>query len=147
MFHHCFTSFIGCQFLLELNLKLPHSLSRSWSSNSQHTCLIWLRLIFLHSLLDPPTRISSLCPISDQKWAKDCFPLLCLPFGTLFLNIFVPRIHYLFLGVCSRPSYIKFSSATVINSLHNAASDFDLRTYNGHSSLWCISHFTLLLAE
>ena len=138
MFHHCFISFIGCLFLLELNSKLPHLLSRFQSSNSQHTCLIWLRLIFLHDLLDPPTRISSLCRISNQKWAADRSPLLHLPFGTLSLNnvnIFVRRIHCLFLGVCSRLSHIKSPSAIVINSLHIVSSDFDLRTYDGHSSL------------
>ena len=81
----------------------------------------------------------------DQKWAADRFLLLHLPFGTLSLNIFVPWIHYLFLGVCSKPSYIKVSYAIVINSLHNASSDFDLRTYNGHCSLPCISHFALFL--
>ena len=36
---------------------------------------------------------------SSNKWAADRFPLLHLPFGTLSLNIFVPRIHYLLLGV------------------------------------------------
>ena len=35
----------------------------------------------------------------------------------------------------------KVSSTIVINSLHIVSSDFDLRTYNGHSSIPCISHF------
>ena len=35
----------------------------------------------LEDLLDLPTRIFSLCLISDQKWAADHFPLLHLPFG------------------------------------------------------------------
>ena len=69
--------------------------------------LIWSHLTFLQDLLDPPTKISSLCLISDQKWATNLFPLLHLPFGTLSINILVPQIHNLLSEVYSRPSYIK----------------------------------------
>ena len=55
-----------------------------YSSNNQHTFMICLHL---HDLLDPLTRIFSLCLMSDQKWVADHFPLLHLPFGILSLNI------------------------------------------------------------
>ena len=102
--------------------------------------MIWLHLTFLHDLLDPSTRIFSLCLISlsYQKWATDHFLLLHLPFGILFLNLSALQIHYLLSRVYSRPQKPKVSSTIVINSLHNVSSDFDLRTYNGLSSLPCI---------
>ena len=75
--------------------------------NSQRTFLTWLHLTFLHDLWDLPARISSFCLTSDLKWVADPFPLLHLPFGTLFLNTFALRIRYLFFGVCLRLSYIK----------------------------------------
>ena len=45
----------------------------------------------------------------------------------------------LFRGLLKTFLYQK-SLPPVINSLHNVSSDFDLCTYNGHSSLPCISH-------
>ena len=68
---------------------------------------------YIYDLIAPyilpyiPTRIFSLCLISDQKWAADHFPLLHLPFGILSLNISALLIHYLLSVAYSRPSYIK----------------------------------------
>ena len=90
--------------------------------------------------LRPSTRISSLCQISDQKWAADRFPLLHPSFGTLLSTHSFLGFIICFYWFAQDFLISKVSSAIVINSLHIVSSDFDLRIYNGHSSLPCISH-------
>ena len=70
---------------------------------------------YMFDLIDyiPPRSLRSsnknllIVPDFRSEMGRRSFSLLHLPFGTLSLNIFVPRIYYLFLGVCSRLSYIK----------------------------------------
>ena len=75
----------------------------------------------------PPRSLGSsnknLLIVPDMKWAADRFPLLHLPFGTLSLSIFVPRIYYLFSGfaqdfLISKVSILPY---IIFNSLNNAS--------------------------
>ena len=60
--------------------------------------MIWLHLTFLQDLFVPPTRISSSCLKSDQKWTacRSSSLLLHLPFGTLSLNYALTMVTPLF---------------------------------------------------
>ena len=72
--------------------------------------------------------ITFLCCTYHLEFSSSTYPLfrfiICFPWFTQDLLI------------------SKVSSTIIINSLHNVSSDFDLRTYNGLSSLPCISHIT-----
>ena len=101
------------------------------------------------SLILVPTRFSSSCLISDQKWAADLFSLLHLPFGTLSLSIFVPQIHHQFSKVYSRPFHIKsvFRLSYHLSIACTMSPRFSTYTLTMDSlqSLPCISHIASFL--
>ena len=107
MFCPCFTSFIGCLFSSHIEFKI---------ATLTFKVLKFQQPAYMFDLIapyNPPRSHRSTNQnhliVHDIRSELDtgCFPLLPLPFGTVFLNILVPRIHYLFLRVCSRPYYIK----------------------------------------
>ena len=112
-----------------LNSRMPHLLSKFSRSNNQHAFLIWLHLTFLQALLDPCTNKILLIVLAEMGFRT--FSFAALAFRTLSLSIFIPQIHYL-LSMFTQDLFIsKVSSAKVINSTHNVALVFNLRTYNG----------------
>ena len=123
-----------------LNLKLQHLLSRSQSSNRQHTFLIWLRLTSLPDFLDRPTRISSLCLISDRKWDVPIF-FFCMC-RTYHLELSSSTYSFLGFIIC----FQRFAQNLLISKVSSTMSSRIL-TYalTMDSSLPCISHFASFL--
>ena len=123
-----------------------------WSNICEHGSFLWTWCILVNMVHSCEhgaflwTWFILVNMVHSCEQGADLFPLLNLPFETLFLNIFAPQICYLLSEVYSRPSILlisKVSSAIDINSLHSVSSDLDLRTYNGLSSLPCLSCIAL----